>query len=760
VTDVLIEEVVVTARKREENLQTTPISISAFSGEALEARGITNLEELAGITPNLVIQNNPSFGGSNSSAAVFIRGVGQKDFLATVEPGVGLYIDGVYIARSVGALLDLVDVGRIEVLRGPQGTLFGRNTIGGAISITTRKPDQDLRGSASVTYGTDTRLEVSGGFNLPFSETFFVKANAARLTRDGYVTQVATNQDLGNQDTWTGRLAARWLASDTVEFNLAVDGTRDRDNGPPIVLRRFNTASQIFNPDRLPLLPPGSPATPGFYIINPPADAPVDNFGVLHNYVATLILGAGNCLGFGSPEYAPEGDQTNPACWGSQYYGEGQNINYGGLPSLSNNDIWGITFTTDWDINSSISFKSITAYREVESEFQRDDDVSPLLISHVSDELDQHQFSQEFQLLGSSLDKRINWIAGVYYFDEKAVNPNIVDFTPVRALSGGTVENESQAVFAQMTFDATDSLSLTAGLRYTKDKKNFLPQQSILDGRLTGLPVGFPILPEVNVMTTDSKSTPMVNVAYNWTDEFMTYVSYSKGFKSGGFTQRVFPPLPETPTFGPETVSAYEAGFKLTAFESSLRLNGAAYYTDYKNLQVQVFTGVAPVFRNAAKAEVQGIELEVQAAPGQGWFLEAGAGLTDPEFKEIGPGANEITLDSKFEKVSRWMTSAAVSKEFILGDLGVVVPRIDWSWREKYYNDARNNESLAQDAYDVVNANIAWYSGNENWRVTMGVDNVFDDDYIIAGLWNPNVGAETVMPNRGRQWYVTLKADF
>ncbi len=183
------ETIVVTARKREESLQETPISVSAFSGRGLEARGVQSTEGLAQITPNLTLQNNPSFSGASNSAAIYIRGIGQQDFVPTVEPGVGVYVDGVYVARSLGSILDLVDFERVEVLRGPQGTLFGRNTIGGAISVTTKAPSQNLEGTGSVGVGTDNQVVVKGTINVPLSETVALRASAGYFNQDGYVTR-------------------------------------------------------------------------------------------------------------------------------------------------------------------------------------------------------------------------------------------------------------------------------------------------------------------------------------------------------------------------------------------------------------------------------------------------------------------------------------------------------------------------------------------------------------------------------------------
>ena len=226
-----LEEVVVTARKREESLQNAPISITAFGGQDLERRNITGLADIGQITPNLVFNSSAPISGNSSTASVFIRGIGQNDYTLVTEPGVGIYIDGVYIARSVGGALDLVDVERIEVLRGPQGTLFGRNTIGGAISITSQKPDEELAGRIQLTVGKDQLTDLKGKLNLPLGDSVFSSFAISSRKRDGFVKNVQNGLDLGDDDSLSARAALRWLASDKVSVDFSLDATKERENG-------------------------------------------------------------------------------------------------------------------------------------------------------------------------------------------------------------------------------------------------------------------------------------------------------------------------------------------------------------------------------------------------------------------------------------------------------------------------------------------------------------------------------------------------
>ena len=393
------EVITVTARKREESLQDTPISITAFSDKALEARGIQSTEGLAQLTPNLTLQNNPSFSGASNSASIYIRGVGQQDFVPTVEPGVGVYVDGVYVARSVGAILDLVDFERVEVLRGPQGTLFGRNTIGGAISITTKAPDQVLSASASATYGTDNLAVFKGTANLPFSDAVALRLSIGYFGQDGYVTRSFDGKKLGNSDRFAGRAALRLKPVDGWTLDLGFDGTTARENGPAMSLIGINYGTTT------------DPATPPFADIS--------------NIIANVMAGGGMvpCATAAAPL-----NLAVPGCYDNRYV-LGPNANGGTAPSYSNSDIWGVSMVNSIALGDNLDLKSITAYRRLDGSFARDGDGSAATIAQFYDMIEQKQFSQELQLLGKSFDGKLDWILGGYYFKESGINVNRLLFT-------------------------------------------------------------------------------------------------------------------------------------------------------------------------------------------------------------------------------------------------------------------------------------------------------------------------------------------
>ncbi|MCB1683677.1 MAG: TonB-dependent receptor [Pseudomonadales bacterium] len=767
--DRVLEEIVVTARMREEGLQEAPIAISAYSGETLAYRGVERLDEIQKFVPSLTLENNPSFGGASNSAAIYLRGIGQKEFLPTTEPGVGLYVDGVYIARSVGGILDIVDIERLEVLRGPQGTLFGRNTIGGAISVTTVKPQPggEFEGSVSLAAGSDDLIRAIGSLHLPVSDTFAAKVSIASLNQDGYVERT-DGVDLGDDDTLTGRVALAWQPNERFSASVSLEATRDRENGPAMELLGidFTDLSQL----------------QGVVLAPPPPMA------FIHNVTTAAVAPGVPCA---VTDVSGNGITYNPAvsnCYDNRYL-EGNGDNQGSAPAYSRSDLFGASATLTYDLTDALTLKSISAWRDLDSEFARDGDHSPQRISQFYDDLQQNQFSQEVQLLGSH--ERLEWIAGVYYFSEDGHNENILDFTVSNFRSGGEFDNEAWAVFAQATYDLTETLHLTVGGRYTDEEKSFRPDQIIFRNYYAGIsqvvPPGNPlaaldapflqagerILPYLWKDISIDEFTPLATVSYDLTDRVMVYASYSEGFKSGGFTQRVFPPIvsgftapPGTPdidlipTYEPESVDVFEVGFKSTLFDGRVRFNGAVFHTSYDDLQVQVFNSVAPVTQNIGEASIDGLELELQTSPGDGWLLEGSLSYLDADYDEIDTSITLIGEDDAFERVPEFSTNVGISKEFQLSSSGSVVARADWSYRSKTYNDAYNSALLETDAYHLFDASIRWRNAGQDWSVVLYGRNLGDEDYLLTGVYGTAFQSFEGLYDRGRQWRLEVRKDF
>jgi iron complex outermembrane receptor protein len=820
-----LEEVVVTARKREETLQDTPVSVTAFSGGALEARHIERLEGIAAVTPNLVIDNGANFSGSSSAASVFIRGIGQVDFTLTTEPGVGIYLDGAYVATSIGSLLDIVEVERVEVLRGPQGTLFGRNTIGGAISVTSKLPDDKFHGKLKVTGGRYDRIDLQGNVNVPITDTFYAQASAATYNKDGFVDAPNDPEggDLGDVNRDAGRIALRWLPNEQFEANFSADYTRVRENGVPHVhvadysgvsLAAIGAAANPASPDYIP----------------PPAPLPPPSFIDLYNITATIPLGqTGGVPGIGFPGYVPNENFGNPPVGPADVIDieDDDLVNLSTLDLQSEADIWGVALNLRYDFEK-FSVKSITSYRDMEATTGFDHGSVAQVLAQLLDEFNTDQFSEEVQVSGTAFDDRLTWLVGGYFFQIDGYNLDDVEFPPGRFLSGAEIDNESVAGFGQATFDMTEQLHLTAGIRYSDETKKFtisdkcwdLPKgpETLIDGSVVtctrldtvidpkianpgfltfvnapvfpapggrfcclpitdaegnvvglvpGIATGDEILPAGTKKTSFDDTNLHFNVAYDWTEDLMTYFSYSDGFKGGGFVQRVFPPKTEVPSFEPETAVVYEIGLKWNGFDNRVFFAGAGFHTEYDDLQIQINDGIAPVTRNAAAAEINGFELEATVVPATGWLVQGGVGYLDAEYTELDPDENfttdirSITLDSKLPNTPEWTTALGVQYDYAIAGGGNLIGRVDWTYRSKAFKDALNFPEVAQEGYHLLNLSLTWISPGGDWELSAFGKNVTDERYLVSGFANAlTQGWASGVVGQPAEWGLSLAYNF
>lgn len=715
--EVGLEEITVTARRRDESLMSTPVSVTAFTGEDLQQRQIERVHEIGASTPNLEFRNHANAGSSNSNAVVYIRGVGQSDFAVSTEPGVGIYVDEAYISQASGAVIDLVDIESIQVLRGPQGTLFGRNTIGGAVLVNTVKPNEEFGGSAHATLGTDELREVGVKVNVPLTDTLFSRLSFQARERDGWVdyVNVPGSDGGGSDETWGARLALRWLATDDLTIDFSADYTDTETDGPPNIVTRienFNSAGGLTNAGQYNIaVAPFAGLTPAYDNTFVTKDDAYKNFG-------TFFEG---------------GEQ----------------------------EIWGGTLTVAWDLDA-FSLKSITNYREIESTDGRDEDGSPMEISHVRDDLDAEQFSQEFQLSGQAFDDKLTWTTGVYYFEDEAVNINPVQFPHVTLVSGAIVEKESSAWFGQASYDLSDKWSLTVGARYTDENKDFLVDDRIQYVTSVWLPFLDPanppifVFPPPNAVTLAAKGKTEANInnkdyhanlSYQWTEDLLVYASYSEGFKGGGFVQRVIPGQAVT-SYDPEFAEVYELGFKWEG--ETLRLTGALFYTDYSDLQITLFRVFAPVTENAGDAEIYGAELEFLWIPSDNWKISGGVGLLDAEYTtEINDDSGLVSKDDDLASTPELQYNLSASytwPEPVLS--GALTFRLDYSYQSDYYMEAANDPDQEQKAFGLLNGAITWVSESEQWEVALRGRNLTDEVYWTSpqggveanGIVGPTVG--------------------
>ncbi|WP_439620808.1 TonB-dependent receptor [Hyphomonas sp.] len=718
-----LQTVTVTARKVEESLQTTPVSVTAVSGADLDAKEIDTTEDLGRLAPNLVITQGQGVSGNASAGAYFIRGIGQIDYLLNTDPGVGVYVDGVYLARSMGSIIDLIELDRVEVLRGPQGTLFGRNTIGGAVNLVSKAPTEDFAAKLKATVGSFERKEVQGSINGQLAEGLTGRLSALYRDRDGWVDRITDGSTLGAEETLALRGALRFEPTDALTVDLAVDYSDTDGTSSPFNVVEINETAQ---------------------------------FAGFHN--GALV---------GPPCVPPPGALNDPRCFNPQWVTGDLYSEQGVDPSNTELEAFGASLIGEYAFNSNFSIKSITGYRDTTALGNRDGDHTPILIQNTRDTWEHEQFSQELEFIGEGmLDGKLDWILGLYYFQEEGENLNFVTFPVVSFQSGGAIDNDNTAVFGQATYNLTDRLSVTAGARWTDETKRFTPDQIVLADPTGLFPPGsvpgFPLTPNQEFSVDFEEVTPMVNVAYDWNDRLMTYVSYSEGFKSGGFTQRIFPPLPAPPPFDPEFVESVEAGFKFEAESGKFRLNGAAFMTDYSDLQVLVLVGVQPLTSNAAGAEIQGFELEFEALPMADLLITGSVGYVDAEYTELEPSvaALGISESNAFAQVPEWTGSLSASYEFDLGP-GSVLPRIDIAYQSESFMDAVNTESLKQDSYALVNASVAYRPDNAAWELKVFGKNLTDEEYYLGGFADlPDQGYAEAAIGRPTEWGISLAVEF
>ena len=707
-----LEEIVVTARKREENLQTTPISVTAFTAAALDQQGIETLADLGQHVANLSMISGQ--GGGSTQTQISIRGVGQSDFILTSDQSVGLYLDGVYFPRSIGAALDLIDIERIEVLRGPQGTLFGRNTTAGAVQIISAGPEDALSGKAELTTGSFDRLDVKASANLPMGPVLS-RFSIASLNQDGYGERLFDGTDGADTEVLAGRAHFKAGVGEAWTGALVLDYSRKRGHGGLETLVGID---------------PGNP-----------------NLAFYNSFLTSQGL-------------APADER---------YITGDPNDTWAGSVNHDDNDIFGGALTLDWS-RDDLAFRSITAYREMDVQSSYDFDATPYPLAEQNLDLTQDQVSQEFQLSGTSLGGRLEWIGGLFYFNENAEDTQDVPFyQPVIAQPDGTFvripggfsfvsfisqETESYAAYGQGTWRFDDRWSATAGLRYTDEEKT-------LDSWLTGAFVR----PPGTVSDSWSDVSPRLGVEYRMSDRTMSYFSASHGFRSGGFNGRNTSPNPPQ-AYDPETIWAYEAGLKTESESRRVRFNSALFYYDYSDFQgltLDSFSGITITVGNIAEVEMYGAEFDLVAKPTDDLQLSLAAGYTHHDIKEVSPGA-QITIrpDTKLINAPEWTGTAAVDYTVAAGSAGAIELHADYSWKSEVEFFLPNFPDEGQDGYGMANARIGFAPAGRSWRVELFGTNLTDEEYrIFAENGTPlGVPATTAIFGRPREWGARFWIEF
>lgn len=752
------EEIVVSARRREETLQDTPVAVSPFSAEMLEARQAQGTQDLERITPSLQFKPAGQLSGNTAASVVFIRGVGQLDPTAAVDPGVGIYIDEVYVGRAVGGLIDFGDIASVEILRGPQGTLFGRNTIGGAILVRTRAPELGSFGSkVNLRVGDDGLYDGFAAFNLPLAESVAARLSAGFRQRDGYVTRTFDDRDLGDDNRFSLNGSLNWAPSPSSLVSFRADYTKRDENGAPFVFAGINEQAPV-------------PA-----IVSVAAGCPG----------ATIPF-----LPLGDPRRGPPNVPLidDPRC-ANDFQALNGLTSGGTAPVSSTSEVWGVAGTATLQLTDRVLLTSITSYRSTDSRGVRDADNTPFEILTTDLTTDSRQLSQELQLqLGF---EKVNAILGAYYFNE-ATDERLTALLPfpptppiiASLLAGGPgardlqisdLETDSIAAFGQLSLKPTSRLELTGGLRYTRDRKTF--QGTVLNLFPSTRPDPDPLptlaIPEGGPLfifnrpfeDTFSALTGSASVQYRWNDSLSTYASYARSFKSGGFNTRYnapppgFVPVP----FDEETVDSYELGTKIDVGRD-FRLNVAAFRAKYHDIQMIFRQGVVPLLFNAGEATIDGIEAELYYRPAPWLILEGGLSTLDDEIKSITqiPGTvATIAPGDELPLTPSLQGNLGISVTIDLNDRFVLTPRLDGNYTSSLIFITSSDPLIEQDEYTVGNASLMLTDTKRDWRLTAGVLNLFDERYLAQGNASlATLGYAEAIYARPRNWFIQLSIDF
>lgn len=676
-----LEEVVVTAQRREESLQETPIAVSAFNQTQLEELKVNSLEDLNGYVPSF---HTAPFAASSASPVIFIRGMGNVDVQTTKDGAVGVYLDGVALGRVTGLSLDVADLERIEVLRGPQGTLYGRNTTAGAINYITRKPYDEWGFKQRFTVGNYNHWASQTDLNIPITEKFFIKAGYMRTHTDGWVeneNKVLPDQvDPNKQDNQAATAALRWEATDNFTVDYAFDWS-DLDYG--------------------------------------------------NGYYQTIAAPPGN---FGTTPIPPPTDRKDKALLAN------------GMTE-SSVKVQGHNLTLTLDVGN-VTLKSITGYRELES-FLDQNYLDGLLYPPETqlpseftqqNTVDQEQFSQEFQVLGSALGDSLQYTAGVYYWQENANESQTSNFAPPTFppfLDAWSVKADAKslAAYGQATWrpNALDQrLGFTLGLRYTQDEREATKLYIRTD--LAGLP---PVGPFEGSNDFDDTSGTVI-IDYDFTDNINSYIKYATGYRAGGFNARALPD-DFIRGFDPERVQSGELGFKSSLWNQRMTLNVAAYYNEYTDLQVDAF--VPPVNSrtdNAGEVTTKGVEIEWVARLTEGFTVDAFYAYMDAEFEEyIVPSFGDVADLRAVPQAPENQAKVGLEYAFPMTSFGQFSARLDYLWQDEFWSNP-----------DLTNVNDSY--GLWNGRIQL-TDIPLPKGSIRLALWGKNLSDEE---------YTVLTTDF
>lgn len=701
-----LEEVVVTAQKRSESAQDTPISMAAFSNSALERQGITNLTDLKDKVPNFQLTPHPN---SATTTRLFMRGIGNNDDQITQDPSVAMYVDGVYVARTQGMAMEIADIERIEVLRGPQGSLYGRNATGGAINFLTEAPViGDWGFQQDFSFGNRDLFRSRTSVNIPLGDSAAAEVSYLTHQKDGFVDNAGTGEDrFGDLDREAARAALLWFPTDRLEVRYTYDRSVIED-------------------------------TPA--------------------YIDAV------------PFHPREGDRPST---GSPF-----------VRDLQANDVLaqGHNLTLTWELADNLTFKSITGYRQLENENYQDYNTGvfgPFPIFITQWDQDQDQFTQEFQLVGDVFDGRVEYVAGLYYFDESAdsVDQSLVFNRPLDLNGDGstdvisditsnrqvTIDNSAYAVFGQASWTPPvleDRLKLTLGLRWSRDEREATLRET---AELEAIGVTTP--PESGAGDNDfTDVSPSLIVAYDVTYDINVYAKVVQGYKTGGFNIRASSVEKFEEGFDQETVTSYEAGIKSQFWDNRVRVNAAVFRADYEDIQVNLQSDPNDPSRtdvlNAGEAVIEGVELDVTAALAPGLTASISYGYLSADYEEIIDATGRDVSDS-FYFVEVPDHSYNVDLEYMFPRLpfGELTANIGYSWQDERISSSTDKRYIIDD-YGLLNARLALRGvmvGGGELRLALWGRNIQGEEYYLTHF---NAGAPSAFYGEPRSYGIDVTYEY
>lgn len=672
-----LAEIIVTAQKREETLQSTPLAVTALNADALERQQIQSVGDIQFIAPGVSVGQHSGFN------RFFIRGIGLSSISAGQDASVSFQVDGVVIGRPFAQLASYFDMERLEVLRGPQGTLYGRNATGGSVNLITRKPTAKPSGYLDVTYGNYDRIQVEGALSGPLDAAGKLRGRLAfqRVKRDGYGRNVTINEDIEDEDRWAVRGTLQFDPTDNVDITLTGDYASEDDHN---------------------------------YVFG--------SFGPYRDDIPLPGLLAGGTILPGSRDITSE------------------------VPSINDREYWGLGATIGVDLSTAWRVQSITGYRKSERFYQADPETtSKPIFSPTQRAEDAEQFSEELQLLYTS--DRLNGVFGLFYYDESVAAwmdlrlqgiGTLLGFPAARYWENGDLDVKAYAAFTQWTYEVADGLRLTAGLRYSEEERKSGGTFTIFNFRPppNGANVGIPIAKEGKW----DALTPKFGIDYSPSENVMLYASATRGFKSGILTIGTL-----NPPVNPELIWSYEAGVKSTLLDNRLSVNSAVFYSDFKDLQVNRIEGNSITTLNAASAEIKGVELEIRAKPVPGILLNADVSYLDAKFTEFRTGHparpewGMLDLSgNRLPNAPKWSMNAGAEVDIPAGLPGRLSLRADLNWTGKVYFTEFNEDRLSQGSVAWTDASLQYDSEDEHWRASLFVKNLTNEDvktnvFIAAG---------------------------